>query len=270
MTCAVPPGAGVSLRALFTNCRGNSAGPSKPLALVEAATAIESGCEALLPAESATCAVKEKVPSADVVPESVPELGSSDKPAGSVPDTTLHAYGVVPPAAASVAAYGLPTLVPGRLDVPIVSELVVVESAETATVALACAFGSATLVAVTVTDFVPDTLGAVNIPDVEIQPAVVDHFTAVLLVFRVEAENCSLPVDFTLVDNGVISIWTFAVSGELPTGSVKVRDPFARRSRSVTAMSKWNAPDALGLPEMLPVKGFRLRPGGSVPEHSQK
>ena len=186
-----------------------------------------------------------------------------------MPDTTLHAYGVVPPAAASVAAYGLPTLVPGRLAVPIVSELVVVESAETATVALACAFGSATLVAVTVTDFVPDTLGAVNIPDVEIQPAVVDHFTAVLLVFRVEAENCSLPVDFTLVDNGVISIWTFAELEELATDSVKTLDPFAR-SRSVTAMSKWNAPDALGLPEMLPVKRFRLRPGGSVPERSQK
>ena len=210
------------------------------------------------------------MPSTEAVPERVPELGSSDRPAGSEPETALHAYGVCPPAATSVAPYGLPTLVPGRFDVSIASALVVVVSAETATVALACAFGSATLVAVTVTDRVPDTLGAVNRPAVEIQPAVVDHFTAVLLVFRVEAENCSFPVDFMLVVDGVISIWTFAESEALPTGSVKARDPCACREPSVTAMSKLNAPDALGLPEMLPVKRFRLRPGGSVPARTQK
>jgi hypothetical protein len=158
----------------------------------------------------------------------------------------------------------------GTPDVAMARAVVVDVPAETATVALAFAFGSATLVAVTVTDRVLDTLGAVNRPAVEIQPAVADHFTAVLLVFRVEAENWSFAVDFKLDANGVISICTRAESFALATGSVNPRDPFACRDRSVTAMSKVNAPDALGLPEMLPVNRLRLSPGGSVPDRSQK
>jgi hypothetical protein len=55
--------------------------------------------------------------------------------------------------------------------------------------ALARAFGSALLVAVTVTCFELETTGAVNNPAEEIAPELADHFTAVSLVFEMKAVN---------------------------------------------------------------------------------
>ena len=60
----------------------------------------------------------------------------------------------------------------------------------TVTVAEAVAPRDATLVAVTVTEDVVETVGAVNKPVLEIEPAVVDQATAVLLDPLTVAKNC--------------------------------------------------------------------------------
>jgi hypothetical protein len=58
--------------------------------------------------ESVTFVVKVKVPEAVGVPESMPPA-ESVKPAGSAPELMLQVYGVVPPDAASVVEYAVPT-----------------------------------------------------------------------------------------------------------------------------------------------------------------
>ncbi len=68
----------------------------------------------------------------------------------------------------------------------------------TVTVALADLVVSATLVAFTVTVSVAVTVGAVNSPVVLTVPEVADHVTAVLLVFVICAENCSVPPEATV------------------------------------------------------------------------
>ena len=67
--------------------------------------------------ESVTRTVNEKLPLCVGVPEITPALESVN-PGASVPEATLHAYGVVPPVAAWVALYTTPT-------VPEAKELVV-------------------------------------------------------------------------------------------------------------------------------------------------
>ncbi len=62
----------------------------------------------------------------------------------------------------------------------------------TETVALDFFVVSAALVAVTVTLVLPLTVGAVNIPPLDIEPAVADQVTAVLLVPCTVAANCLL------------------------------------------------------------------------------
>lgn len=52
---------------------------------------------------------------AEGVPASAPVEASSEIPEGSDPEINDHLYGVVPPLAASVAAYALPTVPAGRL-----------------------------------------------------------------------------------------------------------------------------------------------------------
>jgi hypothetical protein len=63
-------------------------------------------------------------------------------------------------------------------------------SGVTATVALDFLVVSATLVAVTVAFEVLVTVGAVNMPPLETDPAEADQVTAVLLVPCTAAENC--------------------------------------------------------------------------------
>lgn len=68
---------------------------------------------------------------------------------------------------------------------------------------------SARLVAVTVTFVFAETVGAVNMPPLEMEPALVVQFTAVLLVPVTLAPNCFVPPDTT-----------FAVVGETVTAMV--------------------------------------------------
>jgi hypothetical protein len=58
--------------------------------------------------ESVTFAVKLNEPDAVGVPEIVP-VADKVKPAGNAPELMLQLYGVVPPDAASVVEYGVPT-----------------------------------------------------------------------------------------------------------------------------------------------------------------
>jgi hypothetical protein len=63
--------------------------------------------------ESVTFTTKEKLPDAVGVPLIWPELLSVNPP-GKVPELTVQLYGLLPPLAASVAVYPLPTPPPAR------------------------------------------------------------------------------------------------------------------------------------------------------------
>jgi len=84
-------------------------------------------------------------------------------------------------------AYATPDCAPGTEEVVIAS---VDWTGLTATAALDFFVVSAALVAVTVTFEVVVTVGAVNIPPLETEPAVAVQVTAVLLVPCTEAANC--------------------------------------------------------------------------------
>ncbi len=74
-------------------------------------TLMARGCDAVTTgvSESVTVTVKLDVPSLSVVPVIVPVAALSAKPAGKVPLDILQEYGGVPPTAARVWVYGVPT-----------------------------------------------------------------------------------------------------------------------------------------------------------------
>jgi hypothetical protein len=94
---------------------------------------------------------------------------------------------VVPPDAEREKEYALPDCAPAMPDVVMLNDEV---SGFTATVALDFLVVSATLVAVTVAFELLVTVGAVNMPPLETDPAEADQVTAVLLVPWTTAENC--------------------------------------------------------------------------------
>ena len=61
------------------------------------------------------------------------------------------------------------------------------------------------LVALTVTVVFEVTVGAVNSPDVEIDPALADHVTAVFVEPLTDAVNCWVPPEVTVVLEGEIA-----------------------------------------------------------------
>jgi hypothetical protein len=133
----------------------------------------------------------------------------------------------------------------------------------TVTIALAFLVVSAALVAVTVTPLLLLTVGAVNSPPLEIEPAVADHVTLVLLVPRTVAANCCVLPDATLVLVGetvtlmmspepeeiLISVCSFAVA------------PWA----SVALIQKYLVMATLGTPNTAPVVPLSATPLGSAP-----
>src|SRR5438128_10895987 len=64
--------------------------------------------------ESDTWKVRPKLPAVEGVPAIRP-LAPSARPGGSAPEAMLHAYGRVPPVAASVVSYATPTVPAGRV-----------------------------------------------------------------------------------------------------------------------------------------------------------
>ena len=110
----------------------------------------------------------------------------------------------------------------------------------------ACALfeGSATLVAMTITLVVEDTLGAVNVPSEEMFPLEADQVTLVFEVLLTLAENCceapettlaGLGETLTLTDEPELSI-PFVMFNEM------VASPRSRRGRSVTRTRKLEDP----------------------------
>ena len=71
------------------------------------------------PNESVTSAVKVDVPAAVGVPEIIPLLRSSKRPAGSEPFATEKVYGVTPRVAVTTCAYGVPTTAAAKFVVEI-------------------------------------------------------------------------------------------------------------------------------------------------------
>ena len=87
----------------------------------------------------------------------------------------------------------------------------------TATVALAFFDVFALLVAVTVTFMAEETVGAVNRPLLEIEPADVVQVTPVLVVPWTLAENCRVPAELKVAVLGETVMVMFVVGGATPT-----------------------------------------------------
>jgi hypothetical protein len=85
----------------------------------------------------------------------------------------------------------------------------------TVAVAVAWTVGSATLLAVTVIEFVLLLAGAVNSPFAEMLPAVADHVTAVLLVLLTAAANCNFPLGASDAAAGEICTFTDVTVGRI-------------------------------------------------------
>ena len=130
------------------------------------------------------------------------------------------------------------------------------------------------LVAVTVTDFVAVTRGAVNRPELKTVPLLADQNTAVLDVFCTVAVNCSLAPEANVPLSGNTPTFTGAPGFdefERPDTVISSRFlPWSRRRRSPTTTVKSNVPLLLGVPEMVPVPGPSDRPWGSAPVPTEK
>jgi len=135
--------------------------------------------------------------------------------------------------------------------------------AVTDTVALAFFVGSAALVPVTVTFVLLLTEGAVNNPPLDMEPAVADHVTAVLLVPCTAAANCCVLLDATVALVGEIVRLTLLVVPApitMCTCSLAVA-PW----ESITLTQKYLVIATAGVPARAPVIPFRARPPGSAP-----
>ena len=110
-----------------------------------------SGCDAVLSSLSVTSIVNDVAPAVVGVPDITPVLPASDNPPGNAFPILLHVYGGVPPDAASVVEYAVPTVPFGRLVVVIVK----VDDESTVMLKLAVPILLSLSVAVTVNDAVP-------------------------------------------------------------------------------------------------------------------
>lgn len=109
------------------------------------------------------------------------------------------------------------------------------------------------------------TVGAINKPALEIDPELVDQFTAVSLVPCTLAVNCSVVPEETLTAAGetVTLIAVEVVTAELIVTPVCSRPELP--CESVTFTQKLLATAAVGVPLTAPVEVFRTSPGGNAP-----
>ena len=96
---------------------------------------------------------------------------------------------------------------------------------------------AATLVAVTVTVVVVLTVGALNSPVEETEPALADHVTAVWLVLLTVAENCCDPPDATVALVGETAT-LMVLPDSLPPTAICVDFWAVRPALSLTATTK--------------------------------
>jgi len=101
-------------------------------------------------------------------------------------------------------------------------------------VAEALASSSAALFAVMVTYDIVETAGAVSTPMLEIEPELVDHSTAALLVPLTVAENCCVPPEETVALKGFRLTAIFCVLGAV---TVTVADALALVDAALVAVT---------------------------------
>lgn len=138
-------------------------------------------------------------------------------------------------------------------------------SGSTVTFACAEALVSAVLVAFTVTEVLVVTLGAVNNPLLEMVPLEADQVTAVFDVLLTVAANCWVELEMALTVAGEIATNTAARLTGFPVMKIEIvalpRPVFAE---SVTLTLKLKEPEAVGVPDSLPLV-LNDNPGGTVP-----
>jgi len=208
------------------------------------------------------------------VPAIAPVVAFSERPAGNVPDVTDQEYGVVPPLAASVALYAVPTWPLGRVVVVIAKAA----AALTVSVRLADFVCAGLLVSVTV-----------NVSGVALTVAVGVPVIAPVVAFS-ERPAGSVPdvtdQEYGVVPPAAVSVALYAVptcplgrlgvvidSGAVPE-ALTVRVRFAELVcagllASVTVNVRGVEVTAVvGVPVIAPVDALNESPAGSVPEVS--
>jgi hypothetical protein len=154
-------------------------------------------------------------------------------------------------------------------ETEIVTGVVVVVGATTVTNAVAVCVGSAALWAVTVTDVLLVTLGAVKRPSAEIVPKVVNQVTAVLLVPWMVAVNCWAAVEARVRLVGEIATLIFEV-WLFPCILIEARSFVEVPVESVTVIEKARVIGQSGVPLICPVCVFRSIFRGNVPRVTEK
>lgn len=128
----------------------------------------------------------------------------------------------------------------------------------------------AALVAFTVTDVLMATLGAVNNPLLVMLPLEADQVTAVFEVLLTVATNCwvALPVVVTVPGEITTATGGAGVAGFALIEMEMVAFPRLFFEESVTATLKLNEPEAVGVPDTVPLV-LNDNPGGTVPPETK-
>ncbi len=190
---------------------------------------------------------------------------SSIRPGGSDPAVTDHVYGMVPPAAWSVALYAVPLMPLGR-------ELVVTDSGAGATVSVNDCVAVVGVVAESLADTVmlndPATEGvplitpvlAFKVSPVGSDPLAIDQTYGVMPPVARNVALYALPAvalgsDVVVMTRGTGA--TVSVNARLAVAGVA--------AESVTETVKVNEPATVGVPVITPVLAFSVKPAGNVP-----
>jgi hypothetical protein len=219
--------------------------------------------------ESVTFAAKLKEPDTVGVPEIVP-AEDSVRPPGNAPESMLQLYGVVPPLAASVVEYAVPTCPDGTDTVLICTGVTAAATVMLIDFEVVCGVGEESLTRA-VKGAVPATVGvpliwpveAFNPSPVGSDPEGIDHeYGAVPPV----AARVAAKVEFTCPEgNAAVAMARVATAGAIVTE----RDFEAVRGvalESLTCRVNAKFPDCVGVPLMLEPALLTVTPPGRFPE----
>jgi hypothetical protein len=189
------------------------------------------------------------------------------KPAGNVPETTVHEYGVVPPVAVSVDEYGVPTMPLGNEAVVIVSggALILMENSWVAFCtdeeeSVTCAVNLDCPVLVGVPLIVPSWLKlrpAGNVPDTTVHEYGVVPPVAVSVVEYTVPTVPSGNDELEVIVNGAPAALVLMEKGLIAF--------CAGEEESVACTVKLDWPALVGVPLIVP-PGLKFRPAGNAPE----
>jgi hypothetical protein len=221
--------------------------------------------------ESVTLAVKLKEPDAVGVPEIVP-ADDNVRPAGKAPALRLQLYGVVPPLAASVIEYAVPTCPDGTEALVICTAVTAAATVRANDLVAVSAFGFGLVESVTwaVKLKEPDAVGVPEIVPAEDNVRPPGSAPALMLqlygwVPPLAASVVEYAVPTRPDGTDVVVICTAATAA----ATVRVNDLVAVSAvglvESVTLAVKLKEPDAVGVPEMVPAED-NVRPPGKAPE----